>query len=224
MGGLSRFVTLVRRDLALALAGASDAGTAIGFFAIVVALFPLGIGPEPNLLARIGGGVVLVAALLAALLALERMFAADYDDGSLDQLALMPVPLEAVVAAKALAHWLTTGLPLIVLAPVMGIALRVPEPAIPALLLATVLATPILSLIGAIGASLSLGARRGGVLVSFLVLPFFVPVLIFAAGAVDQAATGGEARVNLLLLSAVLALALPLAPVAAAAAIRQALE
>jgi len=165
-----------------------------------------------------------VTALLAALLSLERLFQADYEDGSLEALALMPLPLEAQVLAKCLAHWLVTGLPLGLAAPVLGLLLQLDAAGYPVLVLSLLLGTPTLSLIGAIGAALSLGARRGGVLLSLLVLPLYIPVLIFGVLAVEQSIEGLAPRPHLLLLGALLAAALPLAPVAAAAALRQALE
>lgn len=218
------FLNLLRRDLALALRQGSDAATALLFFVLCVVLFPFGIGPEPNILARIAPGVLLVAALLAALLSLDRLFQADHEDGSLDLLALAPLPLEAVTAAKVLAHWLVTGLPLILVSPVLALILNLPGEAYPVLLLALFLATPILSLIGAVGAALTLGARRGGTLMPLLVLPLYIPTLIFAAAAIEAAVTGQSPRPHLLLLAGLLSAALPLAPLAAAASLRAALE
>jgi heme exporter protein B len=201
-----------------------DAFMAVTFFVIAGALFPLGVGPEPAVLARIAGGVIWVTALLAVLLSLDRLFQQDFEDGSLDLLVLAPTPLEATVMAKAAAHWLTTGLPLIAASPVLAVLLNLPAAGYPVLLAAMALGTPSLSLIGAIGAALSLGARRGGVLMSLLVLPLYVPVLIFGVAAVDAATLGLSAQPHLLLLGAILAAALPLAPWAAAAALRQATE
>jgi heme exporter protein B len=215
---------LVGRDLRLVLRGGSDAATAVAFFAIVAALFPLGVGPEPNLLARIAAGVLMVAALLATLLSVERLFLGDWEDGSLDLLALAPLPLEATVLAKAAAHWLTTGLPVVAMGPLLATMLGLPAAALPALIAALALATPALSLVGAAGAALVLGARRGGALIAVLVLPLFVPVLVFAAAAVDAAAFGLSPRPHLLLLAGMLAVALPLGPVAGAAALRQAIQ
>ena len=198
--------------------------TLVTFFIIAGALFPLGVGPEPGVLARIAGGVIWVTALLAVLLSLDRLFQQDFEDGSLDLLVLAPMPLEATVMAKAAAHWLTTGLPLIAASPVLAVLLNLPAAGYPVLLAAMALGTPSLSLIGAIGAALSLGARRGGVLMSLLVLPLYIPVLIFGVAAVDAAVMGMSARSHLLFLGAILAAALPLAPWAAAAALRQAAE
>ncbi len=194
------------------------------FFVITVSLFPFGVGPETNILARIAAGVVWVCAMLATLLSLDRMFLNDYEDGSLEQLALCPLPLEAVVLAKAGAHWLVTGLPLILAAPVLATLLNMPSGGYLTLFLVMLIGTPTLSLIGAIGASLTLGARRAGVLVSILVLPLYIPILIFAVGAIDAAAMSLPTRPHLLFLGAMLAGALPLAPWASASAVRQALN
>ena len=221
---MSPFRRLVQRDLRLALRQGGDAAMVVAFFVLTVVLFPFGVGPEPQLLSRIAPGILWVTALLAALLSLERLFQADYEDGSLEALSLMPLPLEAQVLAKCLAHWLVTGLPLSLTAPVLGLLLQLDAAGYPVLVLGLLLGTPTLSLIGAVGAALSLGARRGGVLLSLLVLPLYIPVLIFGVLAVEQTIGGLAARPHLLLLGALLAAALPLAPVAAAAALRQALE
>jgi heme exporter protein B len=221
---MNAFRRLVQRDLRLALRQGGDAAMVVAFFVLTVVLFPLGVGPEPELLSRIAPGILWVTALLAALLSLERLFQADYEDGSLEALSLMPLPLEAQVLAKCLAHWLVTGLPLALAAPVLGLLLQLDAAGYPVLVLGLLLGTPSLSLIGAVGAALSLGARRGGVLLSLLVLPLYIPVLIFGVLAVEQTIAGLAARPHLLLLGALLAAALPLAPVAAAAALRQALE
>ena len=216
------FLTLLSRDLRLALRSGGDVAAVLAVFVITVVLFPLGLGPEAALLARIAAGVVWVAALLATLLALDRLFAQDYEDGSLDLLVLSPLPLEAAVLAKALAHWLLTGLPLILLSPLMAAMLGLQAGVWPVLVLSLLLGTPCLSLIGAVGSALTLGARRGGALLALLILPLFIPVLIFGAAAVEAASTGLTARPHLLLLGGCLAAALPLAPIAAAAALRQA--
>ena len=208
----------------LALRQGGDAANVIAFFILTVILFPFGVGPEASVLARIAPGVVWVTALLAALLSLERLFLSDYEDGSLEALALLPLPLELQVVAKCLAHWLVTGLPVTLLAPLLGLLLHLPVPAYPALVAGMALGTPTLSLMGAVGAALTLGARRGGVLLSLLILPLYIPVLIFGVGACEAAATGLSMRPHLLLLAALLLLALPLAPFAAAAGLRQALE
>jgi heme exporter protein B len=219
---VSTFSILLSRDLRLALRSGGDVVAVLAFFVITVVLFPLGLGPERMLLARIAGGVVWVAALLATLLALERLFAQDCEDGSLDLMVLSPLPLEATVLAKALAHWLLTGLPLILLSPVMAAMLGLAVRVWPVLALSLLLGTLCLSLIGAVGAALTLGARRAGALLALLILPLFIPVLIFGTAAVEAAATGLSARPHLLLLAGCLAAAVPLAPIAAAAALRQA--
>ncbi|WP_207484592.1 heme exporter protein CcmB [Arenibaculum pallidiluteum] len=221
---MNRFLVLVRRDIRLAMRQGADALVAVMFFVLCVVLFPFGVGPEPNILARIAAGVIWVAALLASLLALERLFQADYEDGSLELLALGGLPLEAVVAGKTLAHWLVTGLPLIAAAPVLAVLLNMNPDGFGVLVLTLLVGTPTLSLIGAIGAALTLGARRGGVLLSLLILPLYIPVLIFGASAVDAALSGFPARAQLLLMGGILAATLPLAPIAGAAALRQALE
>lgn len=221
---MSSFLRLLRRDLRLALRQGADAAMAVLFFVLCVIMFPFGIGPEPGVLARIAPGVILVAALLASLLSLDRLFQADHEDGSLELLSLSSLPMEAVAAAKILAHWLVTGLPLILAAPLLALFLNLPADGFPILLLTLLLATPLLSLIGGIGAALTLGARRGGVLLPLLVLPLYIPALIFAAAAVDSVLTGQSARPHLLLLSGLLAASLPLSPWGAAAALRAALE
>ncbi len=217
------FCLVAGRDLRLSLRQGGDAAMVLAFFILAVILFPFGVGPEPAVLARIGSGVIWVTALLSALLSLDRLFLADFEDGSLEALALAPAPLELVVLAKILAHWLVSGLPLAILAPLLALILGVDAAGYPALVAAMALGTPSLSLIGAIGAALSLGARRSGVLLSLLVLPLYIPVLILGAGAVEAAISGLGARPHLLILAAIAAAALPLAPLAAAAAIRQAL-
>lgn len=194
------------------------------FFVLAVALFPLGIGPETAVLRRIAPGVIWVAALLAAMLSLDRLFQIDFEDGSLDQLALAPLPLELVAAAKCLAHWISTGLPLVVISPLLGVLLELNGEAYGALLLAMAAGTPSLSLVGGIGAALTVSIRRGGVLLSLLVLPLYIPVLIFGTGAIDAAATGLGGGAHLLVLAALLAAALPLAPWAIAGALRLNLE
>jgi heme exporter protein B len=220
---LSAAAAVVRRDLRLAVRQGMDSLMAVVFFVLACVLFPLGVGPEPQILARIAPGIICVAALLAALLSLERLFQADYEDGSLEQMALSSLPLWAVVLAKVAAHWLTTGLPLIVAAPLLAVLLQLDGRAHGALLAALVLATPSLSLIGAVGSALVLGARRGGVLLALLILPLYIPLLIFAVGAVDAAAFGLPVRPHLLLLAGIGVAALVLAPWTAAAALRQAL-
>ena len=221
---MRRFWGIVRRDLRLALRQGMDSLMAVMFFVIAVVLFPLGVGPESNILARIAAGVIWVAALLASMLSLERLFETDFEDGSLELLSLMPLPLEAVVMAKVTAHWLTTGLPLIVAAPLLAVLMNMDGGGFSVLVLALILGTPSLSLVGAVGAALILGSGRGGMLLSLLVLPLFIPVLIFGVSAVDAAITGFPVRAQLLILGAFLFAALPLCPWTSAAALRQALE
>jgi heme exporter protein B len=212
------------RDLLLALRGRSDVGTALLFFVIVASLFPLGIGAEPNQLRAIAPGVIWVAALLSSMLSLARLFAADHADGTLEQIALGAAPLGMVVAAKALAHWLVSGLPLVLIAPLIALQYDLPSTLYGVLVLSLLLGTPTLSLIGAIGAALTLGLRGGGVLLSLLVLPLYVPVLIMGAGGVEMAAAGLGAQGHLLLLAAMLVGAAALAPWATAAALRISIE
>jgi heme exporter protein B len=221
---MSAAMALLRRDLRLGLRSPAESGTVLLFFVLTAVLFPFGVGPEPQILARIATGIVWVTALLACLLSFDRLFQLDAEDGSLEQIALSPAPLAVMVAAKVLAHWLVTGLPLIVVSPVLAAMLQLPPAGFLVLLLSLALGTPVLSLIGAIGAALTLGARRGGVLLPLLVLPLYIPVLIFGVAAVEAAAAGLSPRPHLLLLAGLLALALPLAPIAAAAAVRQSLE
>ena len=221
---MSGFGAVLARDLRLAVRQSGDSLTTIGFFAIATVLFPFGVGPETAILARIAGGVLWVTALLSALLSLERMFATDFEDGSLDQLLLCGQPLPLVVLAKVLAHWVTTGIPLIVMAPILAPTLHLPADGYGALIAALALGTPTLSLIGAVGASLVLGARRSGVLMSLLVLPLYVPVLIFGTAAVESAVTGFGARPPLLILAGFLVLALTLAPWATSVGLRQAAQ
>jgi len=221
---MSGFAALLTRDLRLAFRQGGDVANVVAFFALAVILFPFGVGPDPDLLARIAAGVLWVTALLAALLSLERLFDADFQDGSLETLSLMPVPLEIQVLAKCTAHWLTTGLPLTIIAPLLALVLHFDVAGYPALIAALLLGTPVLSLIGAIGVALTLGARRAGVLLSLLVLPLYIPVLIFGVAASEAAILGLESRPHLLLLAALLAASLALAPWAAAAALRQAFE
>ena len=221
---MNSFSALIARDLRLACRQASDSLTVLAFFILVTVLFPLAVGPEPGILARIGAGVVWVAALLAAMLSMDRMLQSDYDDGTLELLVAAPIPLEIVVLAKASAHWLTTGVPLIAAAPLMGVLLNLEPEGYGALLLALALGTPSLSLIGAVGAALILGSRRGGALLSLLILPLFVPVLIFGVAAVEASLTDVSARPQLLILAALALAALALTPWPAAAALRQAVE
>ncbi|HJP20632.1 MAG: heme exporter protein CcmB [Alphaproteobacteria bacterium] len=221
---MKRFGALVARDLRLAWRQGSASSLVVTFFVLTVTLFPLGVGPELNILQRMSSGVIWVAALLASMLSLDRLFQADFEDGSLDLLALSPLPLELAVVAKCAAHWLTTGLPLILAAPILAVLLHMEGEGFLTLIAAMALGTPSLSLIGAIGAALTVGMRRGGVLLSLLVLPLYIPVLIFGVGAVDAAIGGLTQEPHLLILGAILLAALPLCPWAAAAALRLNLE
>lgn len=213
-------IALLLRDLRLATRAGGGFGLGLAFFLLVAVLVPLGVGPEPALLARIAPGILWVGALLACLLSLDRIFALDFEDGSLDLLATAPIPLEGVVAVKALAHWLVTGLPLTLLSPVLGILLNLPGPGYVWLVLSLALGTPALSLIGAFGAALTVGLKRGGLLLSLLVLPLYVPTLIYGAEAVRRGADGQGALTALLLLAGITAGVVALLPFAAAAAIR----
>ncbi len=212
--------TIIMRDLTLAMRRRSDVMTTLFFFVIVVSLFPLGIGPELDTLRMIAPGVFWVAALLASMLALEKLFAADFEDGTLEQMLLTPQPVFVLVMAKVFAHWLITGVPLVLLSPLLGLQYDLAAETLGVLLLSLLLGTPTLSLIGAIGAALTLGLRGGGVLVSLLVLPLYIPVLIFGAGAVEANVSGLGETGHLLMLGAMLLLALVAAPVATSAALR----
>lgn len=218
------FLAVVRRDLKLANRQGGGSGLVIAFFVMVIMLFPLGVGPEPEMLERMSAGVIWVAALLAVLLSLDRLFQADLEDGSLDQLALLPVPLSVVVLGKVVAHWLTTGLPLILAAPVLAILMQMQTDGFLVLIAAMALGTPTLSLIGAIGAALTVGVRRGGVLLTLIVTPLYIPILIFGVGAVEAAVQGFSANPHLLFLTAILLGAIVMAPIAAAWALRLALD
>jgi heme exporter protein B len=212
------------RDIKLALRSRAELAVQLLFYVIVVTLFPLATTPERTLLAAMGPGVLWVAALLASLLSLPRLFAADYADGTLEQIALSPSPLEALVGGKVLAHWLTTGLPIVLLAPLLGVQYAMDGESLAVLSIALLLGTPILSLLGAIGAALTLGLRAGGSLLALLVLPLYVPVLIFGTGAVEALRVGLAVGANLSLLGAGLIVAVVGAPFACAAAIRVALD
>jgi heme exporter protein B len=224
-GALAGLRWAVARDLRLAMRSRAELGVQLLFYVIVVALFPLSMTPERNLLATMGPGVLWVAALLASLLSLPRLFATDHADGTLEQIALSPYPLEALIAGKVLAHWLTTGLPVALLAPLLALQYYLDGESVGVLVAGLLLGTPILSLLGAVGAALTLGLRGGGgSLLALLILPLYVPVLIFGAGAVDSVRAGLGATANLSLLGAGLALALVGTPFAAAAAVRIALD
>jgi heme exporter protein B len=217
---LEPLIWVVRRDLTIALRRRSDIFTTLIFFVIVVSLFPLGIGPELDTLRLIAPGVVWVGALLASMLALEQIFSADHRDGTLEQMLLTPQPVSLLVIGKVLAHWLATGLPLVVMAPLLGLQYDLSAEALQVLVVSLLLGTPTLSLIGAIGAALTLGLRSGGVLVALLVLPLYIPVLIFGAGAVEATVSGLGGQAHLSMLAAILIGSLVLAPLATAAALR----
>jgi heme exporter protein B len=221
---MQRFLALAGHDLRLVWRRPGDAAVVLAFFVIATALFPLAVGPEPGILARIGAAVVWVAALFAALLSLDRLFAVDFADGSLDHLVLVPWSLELAVLAKCLAHWLTTGLPLAIVSLSIGPAFGLDARTVAVQLGALLLGTPALSLLGSLGAALTLGARRGGALIALLVLPLVVPVLIFGTAAVEAAATGQAALPYLGLVAALSLFALATTPWAVAAALRQAVE
>lgn len=221
---MRRFKAILSRELRLSLRHGADTLGALLFFVLAASLFPLAIGPAPETLGRLAPGIVWVCALLAALLPLDRLFGADLEDGSLDQLLLSGLPASAIAAAKAAAHWLVTGLPLLLAAAPLAVMLRMPSEAIPALLAGLLPGTLLLSLLGTTGAAIVLGARRGGVLLPLLVLPLTTPVLIFGVAAADAASGGLSARPHLLLLAAMLTAALPLCPLAAGAALRGAVE
>lgn len=214
------FYCLLKRDLTLAMRHRAEAVNPLLFFILVITLFPLGMGARPQLLQTMAPGIIWVAALLATLLSLESIFRSDFDDGSLEQLILSAQPLSILVLAKVSAHWLVTGLPLIVVAPLLAILLGMPQSAMGTLLMTLLLGTPALSLIGAIGVALTVGLRRGGIILSLLVIPLYVPVLIFASNAVEMAATGLPVTAQLSMLLAILTLAFTLAPLPTAAALR----
>jgi len=214
------FFAIIRRDLLLAFRRRAEMANPLFFFVLVVTLFPLAVGAEPNLLQAMAPGVIWVSALLAAMLSLDSLFRSDFEDGSLEQLILSPFPLSILVLGKVLAHWLVTGLPLILIAPLLALFLGLPDKAMPTLWLSLVLATPVLSLIGAIGVALTVGLRRGGMILSLLVLPLYIPVLIFASGAVDRAASGLPVTAQINILLAMLCMALVLTPLPTAAALK----
>ncbi len=217
---MTPLLRLIRRDVALALRLGSGGGIGVAFFVLTVILVPLGVGSETGTLSRIGAGILWIAALLAALLSLDRLFQADFEDGSLDQLMLAPMPLEQVVLAKALAHWLTTGLPMTLIAPILGVTLALPPAALPVLTLSLAIGTPALSLIGAVGAAITVGVRRGGLLLSILVLPLYIPTLVFGARATQAALFDLDPAPALALTGVITLIAAAITPFAAAAALR----
>ncbi len=218
------FFAVIRRDLILAFRRRAELANPVFFFILVVTLFPLGIGAQPKLLQAMAPGVIWVSALLAVMLSLDSLFRSDFDDGSLEQMLLSSHPLTVLVFAKIIAHWLVTGLPLLFVAPLLAIFLGLPEQALGTLLITLVLATPVLSLIGSIGVSLTVGLRRGGMILSLLVLPLYVPVLIFASNAVEMAGNGlaVDAQINILL--AIFFMSVVLAPLPAAAALKMSIS
>ena len=220
MSLVSAFFAVIRRDLILAFRRRAEIANPIFFFILVVTLFPLGVGANPKLLQAMAPGIIWVSALLAVMLSLDSLFRSDFDDGSLEQMLLSSHPLTVLVFAKIIAHWMVTGLPLLVVAPLLAVFLGLPEQALGTLLLTLVLATPVLSLIGAIGVSLTVGLRRGGMIISLLVLPLYIPVLIFASNAVEMAGNGlaVDAQINILI--AIFFMSAVLAPLPAAAALK----
>ncbi|QSX37504.1 heme exporter protein CcmB [Shewanella sedimentimangrovi] len=214
------FFTLLKRDLKIAVRHRGDIFNPLLFFVMVVTLFPLGIGPEPKILTQIAPGIIWVAALLASMLSLERLFKADFVDGSLEQMLLSPQPLSILVLAKVLAHWLLTGVPLILVSPLLAVLLHLEENSYGALMSTLLLGTPVLSLLGAIGVALTVGLRKGGVLLSLLILPLYIPVLIFATSAIDAAGMNLPYDGQLAIIAAMLAGSLTLAPFAIGASLR----
>lgn len=224
-GLIKVMMVVLKRDLLLAMRHRTDVLTTLFFFLIVVSLFPLGIGTDKETLRHIAPGVVWVAALLASMLALERLFASDYADGTLEQMMLLPHPLSVLVVGKVLAHWLLTGLPLVLITPLIGLQYNLSEEALGIMMLALLIGTPILSLLGAIGAALTLGLRGGGIILALLILPLYIPVLIYGAGAISASSMGFAAvQPFLLLLTAFLILAMMFTPWATAAALRISME
>ncbi len=222
---LKIFFAVVRRDITLAMRRRTDVLTTLFFFIIVVSLFPLGVGSEKETLRQLGPGVLWVAALLASMLALERLFEGDYRDGTLEQMLLTPQPLSVLVIGKVFAHWLVTGLPVVLIAPLIGLQYHLPAEALLVMVLSLLIGTPILSLIGAIGAALTLGLRGGGILLSLLVLPLYIPVLVYGSGAVTVSAIDlADVQPYLSLLAAFFILALVFSPLASAAALRISVE
>lgn len=218
---MSGFLALLRRDLKLAVREGAALGTALGFYLVVVALLPLGLGPDLKLLTRIAPGVLWIALLLAALLSLPRLFEADHEDGSLEVMATAPLPLELAVAAKALAHWISTGIPLTLAAPVLGLMLNLDISLAPALTATMLAGTPAVSFLGSVGAALTLKARRGGLLLSLLVLPLYIPTLIFGISAIGFASLAQQGfAASFLILLAISVASIAAAPAAAAAALR----
>jgi heme exporter protein B len=218
------FTAIVRRDLVLAMRRRSEIANPVLFFILVITLFPLGIGAQPKLLQAIAPGIIWVSALLATMLSLDSLFRSDFDDGSLEQILLSPYPTSILVLGKIAAHWLTTGLPLLIVAPLLAVFLGMPNQSLSILLITLLLGTPILSLIGAVGVALTVGLRRGGMILSLLVLPLYVPVLIFASNAVEMAGTGLPVTAQINILISMLLMALVLAPWPTAAALKMSIN
>lgn len=218
------FSAIVRRDLVLAMRRRSEIANPVLFFILVITLFPLGIGAQPKLLQAIAPGIIWVSALLATMLSLDSLFRSDFDDGSLEQILLSPYPTSILVLGKITAHWLTTGLPLLIVAPLLAVFLGMPNQSLSILLVTLLLGTPILSLIGAVGVALTVGLRRGGMILSLLVLPLYVPVLIFASNAVEMASTGLPVTAQINILISMLLMALVLAPWPTAAALKMSIN
>lgn len=224
MAMFDAFAAIVRRDLVLAMRRRSEIANPVLFFILVITLFPLGIGAQPKLLQAIAPGIIWVSALLATMLSLDSLFRSDFDDGSLEQILLSPYPTSILVLGKITAHWLTTGLPLLIVAPLLAVFLGMPSQALSVLLLTLLLGTPVLSLIGAVGVALTVGLRRGGMILSLLVLPLFVPVLIFASNAVEMASSGLPVTAQINILISMLLMALVLAPWPTAAALKMSIN
>jgi heme exporter protein CcmB len=222
---MSAFLALIVRDIRLAYADGGAIGTALGFYLVVVALIPLGLGPDLNLLQRIGPGVLWVALLLSALLSMERIFQNDYEDGTLELLTTGPLPLEAIAAAKSLAHWIAAGIPLMLLSPLLGLLLNLEADAFAPLLLTMLAGTPALSFMGSIGAALTCGIRRGGLLLALLLLPLYIPIIIFSLASVNALTAGYEGWISpFSILCAITLASMVLSPVASAAALRNAIQ
>lgn len=218
------FLYLLQRDLTLAFRNRAEFANPLLFFILVITLFPLAIGAEPNLLARIAPGIIWVAALLAAMLSLDSIFRSDFDDGSLEQLLLSAHPMPVLVLAKVCAHWLVTGLPLLLVSPVLAVMLGMPTEALGTLLLTILIGTPILSLIGSIGVALTVGLPKGGIILSLLILPLYVPILIFASSAIESAAGGLDVSAQLYMLLSFLFLSVSLSPIATASALKMSMS
>ena len=221
---MNQFFSIILRDLRLAVRQGGSTFLALVFFVLTVTLFPLGVGSDPSMLARVAPGVLWVAAMLAALLSLDRLFQADFEDGSLEQLALSGIPIGVMILGKIIAHWLTTGLPLLLVSPILAVLLNMDNAGFVALLLTMLIGTPAFSLIGSIGAALPLTVRRGGVLLSLMVLPLYIPILIFGVSGIDAAVHGLNAKPHLYLLAALAITSLPIGLCAAAAAVKLSME